>query len=211
MTAQQDGGSHHGSDNLRHPGERSLPILRHMAVNGVLVSRSGIAPSEELEIPQVEMPAAARARRRSLRLLAISVSLVVLGSAGASYFRTDGGRIEITAIRMPTENGQWITEISVPHLHFAAPNGRDIRWKCMRSGGVAPESPCGTRVAVWHQSRLLLMSDVVLDNPHCSKSRAALEIVRRGEAQFAALGRGDATPDNDVLAAMAEHPIRCGS
>lgn len=79
-----------------------------MAVNGVLVSRSGLAP-EELEIPQVETPAAARARRRSLRLLVISVSLVVLGSAGASYFRTDGGRIEITAIRMPTENGQWIT------------------------------------------------------------------------------------------------------
>jgi arsenate reductase (glutaredoxin) len=88
------------------------------------------------------------------------------------------------------------------------------------------------------------MSDVFLHNPHCSKSRAALEIVhdsgvqlpvrdylqvplaidelreivsllgvrpieiaRRGEAQFAALGLSDTTPDDDVLAAMAEHPI----
>jgi arsenate reductase len=88
------------------------------------------------------------------------------------------------------------------------------------------------------------MSDVFLHNPRCSKSRAALElvreagvelpvreylhdplsvdelrrivqllgvrpidIVRRGEPQYAALGLGDATPDDDVLRAMAEHPI----
>lgn len=88
------------------------------------------------------------------------------------------------------------------------------------------------------------MSDVFLHNPHCSKSRAALDIVqsagvelpvreylseplsvdelrrivdllgvrpiaivRRGEPQYAALGLTDATPDDKVLRAMADHPI----
>jgi arsenate reductase len=88
------------------------------------------------------------------------------------------------------------------------------------------------------------MTDVFLHNPRCSKSRAALElvrdagvelpvreylreplsidelrgivgllgvrpieIVRRGEPQFAALGLGDATADEEVLRAMAEYPI----
>ena len=88
------------------------------------------------------------------------------------------------------------------------------------------------------------MTDVFLHNPSCSKSRAALElvresgvvlpvreylhdplsvdelrrvvellgvrpieIVRRGEPQCAALGLTDATPDEEVLRAMAEHPI----
>ena len=86
--------------------------------------------------------------------------------------------------------------------------------------------------------------NVFLHNPHCSKSRAALdlvheagidipvreylanplsvdelkrivellgvrpiEIVRRNEPQYAALGLSDATPDEDVLRAMAEHPV----
>jgi arsenate reductase len=34
-----------------------------------------------------------------------------------------------------------------------------------------------------------------------------IEIVRRGEGEFAALGLSDDTPDEDVLRAMAEHPI----
>jgi arsenate reductase len=88
------------------------------------------------------------------------------------------------------------------------------------------------------------MSDVFLHNPRCSKSRAALElvreagvelpvrqyldeplsvdelrgivellgvrpidIVRRGEPQYAALRLSDTTPDDEVLRAMAEHPI----
>jgi arsenate reductase len=88
------------------------------------------------------------------------------------------------------------------------------------------------------------MSDVFLHNPRCSKSRAALElvreagvelpvreylneplstdelrrivellgvrpidIVRRGEPQFAALGLSDETPDEEVLRTMVEHPI----
>ena len=89
-----------------------------------------------------------------------------------------------------------------------------------------------------------LMSDLFLHNPSCSKSRAALElvrvagvelpvreylreplsvdelrqivdllgvrpieIVRRGEPQYAALGLSEAAPDDEVLRAMAEHPI----
>lgn len=88
------------------------------------------------------------------------------------------------------------------------------------------------------------MTDVFLHNPRCSKSRAALElvrdagvelpvreylddppsvdelrrivellgvrpidIVRRGEPQYAALGLSDATPDEEVLRAMAKHSI----
>lgn len=86
--------------------------------------------------------------------------------------------------------------------------------------------------------------NLFLHNPHCSKSRAArdlvreanidlpireylhnpltldelreivqllrvrpIEIVRRNEPQFAALGLSDETNDDDVLRAMAEHPI----
>ena len=89
-----------------------------------------------------------------------------------------------------------------------------------------------------------MTDDVFLHNPHCSKSRAALELVResgvdlpvreylqvplsidelrgiaemlgvrpiaiarRGEPQFAALGLSDATPDEEVLRALAAHPI----
>ena len=88
------------------------------------------------------------------------------------------------------------------------------------------------------------MSDVFLHNPRCSKSRAALElvreagvelpvreylkdtpsldelrrivqllgvrpidIVRRGEEAYKTLGLSEATPDEEVLRAMAEHPI----
>jgi arsenate reductase len=91
---------------------------------------------------------------------------------------------------------------------------------------------------------LFAMTDLFLHNPRCSKSRAALElvreagvdlpvreylhdplyvdelrrivdllgvrpidIVRRGEPQYTALALGDATPDDEVLRAMAEHPI----
>ncbi|HEX2165658.1 MAG TPA: ArsC/Spx/MgsR family protein, partial [Longimicrobiales bacterium] len=34
-----------------------------------------------------------------------------------------------------------------------------------------------------------------------------IEIARRGEPQFAALGLTDATPDEEVLRALAAHPI----
>jgi arsenate reductase len=88
------------------------------------------------------------------------------------------------------------------------------------------------------------MSDVFLHNPRCSKSRAALElvrergldlpvreylaepptvdelrrivallgvrpidIVRRGEEPYRTLGLSESTPDDEVLRALAEHPI----
>jgi len=88
------------------------------------------------------------------------------------------------------------------------------------------------------------MTDVFLHNPRCSKSRAALEIVREAEVElpvreylrdplsveelrsiiemlgvrpieivrrsdekYKALGLSDATPDDDVLRAMADNPI----
>jgi arsenate reductase len=88
------------------------------------------------------------------------------------------------------------------------------------------------------------MTDLFLHNPRCSKSRAALalvreagvelpvreylrdplsvaelrrivqllgvrpiDIARRGEPQFKSLALSDATPDHEVLRAMAEHPI----
>ena len=88
------------------------------------------------------------------------------------------------------------------------------------------------------------MNDVFLHNPRCSKSRAALELVReagvelpvreylqdplsvgelrrlvqllgvrpiaiarRTEPQYKTLGLSDTTPDEDVLRALAEHPI----
>jgi arsenate reductase len=90
----------------------------------------------------------------------------------------------------------------------------------------------------------VIMTDVFLHNPRCSKSRAALElvreagielpvreylkqplsveelrrivkllgvrpidIVRRNEPAFATLGLSDAMPDEEILRAMAEHPI----
>src|SRR5207237_10443676 len=34
-----------------------------------------------------------------------------------------------------------------------------------------------------------------------------IDIVRRGEPQYEALGLGDETPDEEVLRAMSEHPI----
>ena len=88
------------------------------------------------------------------------------------------------------------------------------------------------------------MTDFILHNPRCSKSREALafardagvelpvreylreplsvdelrrivkmlgvrpiDIVRRKEKEFAKLGLGDDTPDEEVLRAMAAHPI----
>jgi arsenate reductase len=101
-----------------------------------------------------------------------------------------------------------------------------------------------TRRANRESDTLAGMDDFLLHNPACSKSRAALdlvreagvdlpvreylrdpltveelrsvvdllgvrpiEIARRGEPQFAALGLHEATPDDEVLQAMAAHPI----
>lgn len=42
------------------------------------------------------------------RLLGLSLALVLLGNIGAWWIKTDGGRIEVTGFKLPTENGQWI-------------------------------------------------------------------------------------------------------
>ena len=46
---------------------------------------------------------------RPLRLLGIALALVLVGNFGAWWIKTDGGRIEVTGLKLPTENGQWIT------------------------------------------------------------------------------------------------------
>ncbi len=62
----------------------------------------------ETQVEGREEPAR-RGLQPSRRLLLLSLALVVGGSAGASYFKTDGGRVEVTGFKLPTENGQWIT------------------------------------------------------------------------------------------------------
>jgi len=39
----------------------------------------------------------------------LSIGLILVGSLGAWYVQTDGGRIDVSGITLPTENGQWIT------------------------------------------------------------------------------------------------------
>ena len=46
---------------------------------------------------------------RSLRLLGLSLALVFAGNIGAWWVKTNGGTIEVTGFKLPTENGQWIT------------------------------------------------------------------------------------------------------
>lgn len=43
------------------------------------------------------------------RQLCLSLALVLVGSLGAYYVQTDGGKIDVVGIKLPTENGQWIT------------------------------------------------------------------------------------------------------
>ena len=46
---------------------------------------------------------------RPLRLLGFALALVLVGNIGAWWVKTDGGKIEVTGFKLPTENGQWIT------------------------------------------------------------------------------------------------------
>lgn len=39
----------------------------------------------------------------------VSLILILIGDLGAWYFQTDGGSIDLVGIKLPTENGQWIT------------------------------------------------------------------------------------------------------
>jgi dienelactone hydrolase len=68
-----------------------------------------LAPSVD-DAGTAVLPGAQQSHSRSpLRSLALALSLVVLGSAGAHFFKTGGGTIEVTGLKLPTENGQWIT------------------------------------------------------------------------------------------------------
>lgn len=49
------------------------------------------------------------ARPKGRRSLVVALLLILIGSAGAWYFKTDGGRIAVSGFKLPTENGQWIT------------------------------------------------------------------------------------------------------
>lgn len=43
-----------------------------------------------------------------LKLLAVCVSIVLLASALASQIQTSGGKVKVTGIYLPTQNGQWV-------------------------------------------------------------------------------------------------------
>lgn len=42
-------------------------------------------------------------------LLYISLALILIGNIGAYLAQTDGGNVDVVGIKIPTENGQWIT------------------------------------------------------------------------------------------------------
>jgi dienelactone hydrolase len=50
----------------------------------------------------------ATAQARSLRLLLLSLALILFGDIGAYLVKTGGGSIDVTGIKLPTQNGQWI-------------------------------------------------------------------------------------------------------
>jgi len=44
----------------------------------------------------------------AIKLLAVCVSIVLLASALASQIQTSGGKVKVTGISLPTQNGQWV-------------------------------------------------------------------------------------------------------
>ncbi len=49
-----------------------------------------------------------KTKSKEVRLLWIGLILIAIGSFGAALLQTDFGRIEVTEIVIPTENGQWV-------------------------------------------------------------------------------------------------------
>ena len=45
----------------------------------------------------------------SMMIFYLSLALVLIGNIGAYYLQTDGGNIDVMEIKIPTENGQWVT------------------------------------------------------------------------------------------------------
>ena len=58
-------------------------------------------------LPSAAHSAASR-RRGSARLLVVSLALVVIGSLGAFFIKTDFGRVDVTGFTLPTQGGQWV-------------------------------------------------------------------------------------------------------
>jgi hypothetical protein len=58
---------------------------------------------------EIETQPTARGPRHPLRLLGLALALIFIGDLGAWWFKTDGGKVEVTGFKLPTENGQWIT------------------------------------------------------------------------------------------------------
>ena len=57
--------------------------------------------------PRVETAGLTHAKSR--RLLYLSLMLILTGDVGAYLVRTGGGSIYVVGIKIPTQNGQWIT------------------------------------------------------------------------------------------------------
>lgn len=47
--------------------------------------------------------------RSPVPLLLLSLALILIGGLGAQRVQTDGGRVRVLGLRLPTEDGQWIT------------------------------------------------------------------------------------------------------
>ena len=46
--------------------------------------------------------------RKSLRQLGVALVLILVGSMGASLFKTDFGKVDVVGFKIPTQNGQWV-------------------------------------------------------------------------------------------------------
>jgi dienelactone hydrolase len=46
---------------------------------------------------------------RPLRWLGVALALIALGDLGACLVQTDGGKVEVVGLKLPTEDGQWLT------------------------------------------------------------------------------------------------------
>ncbi|AIF51144.1 alpha/beta hydrolase [Pelosinus sp. UFO1] len=55
-----------------------------------------------------EKPKSSR-KNWTMILLGISLALILIGNIGAYIVQTDGGKIDVIGLKIPTENGQWLT------------------------------------------------------------------------------------------------------
>ena len=58
-------------------------------------------------LPPVDCPDRAPSRR-STRMLLLSLALIFAGSVGGYVVKTDAGRVDVTGITLPTQDGQWV-------------------------------------------------------------------------------------------------------